>query len=219
MRHRNITIPPSSSTMKLPFLSHPSFKSNTESWAKNFVHKFKEHCIPFHQPSFKLIECRHIAVGDKLFNWKAWYTSFAFGQPTTCVCENFIKLHPGTPTVQGHVAAPAAVCFQSTPELQSMLASSSKNTFYTAKQHWLAATMKMFKKWAAHHGLPETTCENWHEYILSERSKHYNHLIDNPAKFKFKHIVRIKNETEGFAMHNEDHAPTKFMIYCPLIYY
>ena len=48
---------------------------------------------------------------------------------------------------------------------------------------------------------------------------HYKTLQENPNSFKFNHVVTIKKDTECIVVHNEDHEPTKFMLYCPKLYY
>ena len=111
------------------------------------------------------------------------------------------------------------MAFAHNVQLQGVVAGSSKNTFYTSKQRWMQLAMKKFKSWARHHGLPEATCENWHLHMQTQWNLHYKQLQDNPNNFKFNHVVRIKKDTECMVVHNEDHAPTKFMLYCPCLYY
>ena len=77
--------------------------------------------------------------------------------------------------------------------------------------------MRVYKQWAKHHGLPATSCDNLHEHMQTQWEKHYNTLQENPIMFKFNHVVTIKKDTDCMVVHNEDHEPSKFMLYCPMI--
>lgn len=219
MIYREVSVPKGCRNIVAPFLSHPDFKDNVQRWMKDFLHKFSEHCIPFHIPNAKLIECKHLSVGDKLFNWKNWYATFTMGGPTTCHCQKFCNQHPHTQTSDGHVASPADLCFAQNHTLKAILKGSSKNTFYPTKDRWMHRCMTSFKRWLSHHGMPRTCCENWHLMMQTQWDKHVQHLKEHPTTFQFRHMKVLHTGLDSMVVHNQDHDPTKFMLYCPILYY
>ena len=219
LRARMLPVPNGTMNMVLPFLSNSNFKQQIEHWIKDLIIKFQESCVPFHLPAFKVLESRQNSLGDKIFNWKSWYTTFTFEAPDQCQCKEFILQHPGVSCQHGHVASSAALCFSDNMQLQKILRGSSKNTLYAAKNVWLAKTMVMFKRWAKHHGLPNTTWANWDEIARAQWHKHKHNMCDNPNMLAFKHVQRINKSLSIMVIHNEDHEATQFMVYCPMLYY
>ena len=121
--------------------------------------------------------------------------------------------------INGHVASTASQAFKDKNHLCQLLAGSSKNTFYTTKRLWMTKTMAVYKQWARHHGLPSKSSENWHQLMQVQWDNQYKTLQENPNSFKFNHVVTIKKDTECMVVHNEDHEPTKFMLYCPKLFF
>ena len=198
----------------IPFLAQPSFKRDTQQFLQQHLHRIHATLIPFHWPPTKIVEGKHQQIMDALHNWRGWYRQFLLKGTPTCECQAFLSKYPGSPTVDGHIAGGLAD-FPIPKELQEVVLTSAKDSYYPGKNHFKNNVTKLFHKWADRNACSSPLPSDFVNMVWDKHQQHIQHR----DLHSFKAITQIRAMFRYLVVHCEDHHPTKLCAFCPSFYH
>ena len=215
-KHRNLKFPNFPAPLIIPFLHHSTFRHKLQTFLRLLIRNNSTKALPLHLPPYKPIEGKHQTLAETLFSWKKHYTNFTTTNTSTCNCKNFITKHPNIPTFQEHVVCTLDKWPDITPQLYHITTANAKDTFYPSKQFFTKVTTTLFQAWTRKNNFNiQNITKTWEQFIEDEWPQHLQAAKDT---YQFGHITQLKKLLSDWVVHCEDHAPYKFVVYCPKTY-
>ena len=125
-------IPPINRALKLPALAFPDWDRHIQRILAHVRAMFRAQLLPFHLPSVKVLEARHLPVSSCVHNWRVWLEKYPFDvavDDIPCCCHEYNGARTVNFTTSGHVATPLATLPEllRVPNLQNFLQHSAKS--------------------------------------------------------------------------------------------
>ena len=115
-----------------------------------------------------------------------------------------------------HIACPLDKWPDIPPALYHLTTANAKDTFYPAKQFYITTTTILFQAWLKKNQFKlSNATKTWHNFIDTEWP---DHLTDAKHTYLCQDITQLRKTLADWIVHCEDHAPCKFVVYCPLLY-
>ena len=215
LRFRGLIPPGPSRPMLAPFLAHPSFRSLLLTQLRGFIRSTTRSALPFHMAQPRIVFKAHRRLSSALFSHLQAAKTWSLGE-TTCTCTDLAQRHPSLPKHDGHLlfsGADTHELFDS--DTAHMLSGSMRNSFFPPRGVLMSRLTQAFQHWARTNNLPAldpstlTTIVEFHfDLHLSHTSQYFLHA----------HVQRALHTLEPLVRHYEDHADSRLMIYCPVLY-
>ena len=215
LRFRGLIPPGPSRPMLAPFLAHPSFRSLLLTQLRGFIRSATRSALPFHMAQPRIVFKAHRRLSSALFSHLQAAKTWSLGE-TTCTCTDLAQRHPSLPKHDGHLlfsGADTHELFDS--DTAHMLSGSMRNSFFPPRGVLMSRLTQAFQHWARTNNLPAldpstlTTIVEFHfDLHLSHTSQYFLHA----------HVQRALHTLEPLVRHCEDHADSRLMIYCPVLY-
>ena len=214
-RRHNMHFPNSPKALVIPFLSNPTFKTDLRKILQESITKHRPQLFPLHWPSTTVVEGKHRQLGDCIYNWRMWHKKFLIRTPVTCNCKEFLQMYPEAPSVEGHLAG-AMSDIGLSPPLHVLTKASAKDSFYPSKQNFCELMQRQLDNWSdANNNAPRMKATA----IVHKLWPAHLQCLQVDPRYTFKDIVQLKQTFEELMIHSEDHAATKFCVYCPKLYF
>ena len=126
------------------------------------------------------------------------------------------KKHPYVKTYQSHVICQLDEWPEISAKLFHITTANAKDTFYPAKEFYTKITTTLFASWLKKNRFhPSDPTKHWKQFIDDQWPLHTQAAANT---YQFSHITQIKQLLSDWVIHCEDHAPYKFVVYCPQAY-
>lgn len=219
---RNCTLPRKNIPLAIPFLAHPSFKSDLSRWLRKFIILHKDQAIPLHLPTHHIREKAFPSIKDVLHNHRMFEKHFDVSVPAKlpCICD---QLRPLLRDVQqcffsGHYVAQLAQ-IKLPKHLLLFQQANAGSTYFLAKHHYIQQCEELFAAWTKHHGLPHRMIGAFRHFLDEQWLLHLQQLEEEP-RFTFQKVKQLKMFLPPHSViHHGDHEQHSLTVFCPQLYF
>ena len=182
-------------------LGHTTFQTDLRSFLRECIKKHRDHTIPFHPPSTKVVFRRHPQIQQVLCNWRNTHRRWVPDQPPPCTCHRLHTAHY-THFFHGHIAAPLSTLL---PD-QHCLKFSSKSTPFPKVGQLRTQQIQAIQRWHKRNQIPapptdDPTLTNFINHQIQQHLTATHHHINI-------HITKqIQQQLPAGVIHCEDHHP------------